>query len=59
MEAKSQVIDMWVVSSVIIALILLQSIFSSLEVEAKVLQGQSLDYWWIILPDFVGLCLLV
>lgn len=64
MEAESQVIDMWVVSSVIITLILLQSVFSSLEIEAEVLQGQSLDYWWIILPRFcetvpVGLTALV
>lgn len=50
MEAQSQAIDMWVVNSVIITLILDQSIFSILEIEAQVLQGQNLDYLWITLP---------
>lgn len=50
MEAKSQAIGMWIVNSVIITLILLQSIFSTPEIEAQMLQGRSLDCLWIILP---------
>lgn len=44
MEAKSHIIAFWIVSSdYSLILILLQSIFSTPEIEAHMLQGQSLD----------------